>query len=272
LTLSSGSVFFIGTATTLITYGGFSILTDPNFLHSGDHVHLGYGLFSKRITNPAVEIEDLPHLDLCVLSHMHGDHWDRVAKEKLPKELPIVTTPAAANTLKKQGFESRYPLQTWEAVTFIKGSIRLHITSMPGRHGPGMVNALLPPVMGTMLDWEQDGRTCFRLYISGDTLIHDQLAEIPRRYPDINLALLHLGGTKIIGMLVTMDARQGIQAIRILKPEEAIPIHYNDYTVFKSPLEDFVKEVEKAGVNTKMHYLQHGDTFEFEVRNSPAVE
>lgn len=38
---ASGSLFFIGTATVLLRYAGFTILTDPNFLHQGDHVHLG---------------------------------------------------------------------------------------------------------------------------------------------------------------------------------------------------------------------------------------
>jgi hypothetical protein len=57
---ANGSVFFVGTATVLIRYAGFTILTDPNFLHQGDHVHLGYGLISRRQTNPAIEIEDLP--------------------------------------------------------------------------------------------------------------------------------------------------------------------------------------------------------------------
>ena len=95
-----GSVFFVGTATVIIRYGGFTILTDPNFLHAGDHVHLGYGLRSRRLTNPAVEIEDLPPLDLVVLSHLHGDHFDRVAEAKLDKTLPIVTTPTRPVTLK----------------------------------------------------------------------------------------------------------------------------------------------------------------------------
>src|SRR5215210_2999771 len=40
----SGAIFFVGNATVLIRYAGFTILTDPNFLHAGDHVHLGYGL------------------------------------------------------------------------------------------------------------------------------------------------------------------------------------------------------------------------------------
>src|SRR5215213_8707327 len=84
-----GSVFFVGNATVLIRYAGLTILTDPNFLHAGDHVHLGYGLTSTRKTNPALEIEDLPPLDFILLSHLHGDHFDRVAERKLNKATPI---------------------------------------------------------------------------------------------------------------------------------------------------------------------------------------
>lgn len=193
--LAQGSVLFIGTATTLIRYGGFTILTDPNFLHAGNHVHLGYGMTSKRLTNPALEIDELPPLDLCLLSHMHGDHWDKVAEMHLPKSLPIVTTPHAAGVLKKQGFRERYALDTWETLLVTRGQVWLRITAMPGKHGPGLLQALLPSVMGSMLSWGVQGEAPrFHLYITGDTLLHDALQEIPRRYPEIDLALLHLGG------------------------------------------------------------------------------
>jgi hypothetical protein len=38
-----GEVYFIGNATTLITYAGFTLLTDPAFLHKGDYTPLGHG-------------------------------------------------------------------------------------------------------------------------------------------------------------------------------------------------------------------------------------
>src|SRR5436305_8649807 len=98
--LQNGSIFFVGTATTLIRYAGFTILTDPNFLHRGDHVHLGYGLRSRRLTDPALELEQLPDIDLVLLSHMHEDHFDRVVQERLDRSLPIVTTPHAAGALR----------------------------------------------------------------------------------------------------------------------------------------------------------------------------
>lgn len=260
----NGSVFFIGTATTLIRRKGFTILTDPNFLHAGEHADLGYGLKSERLTNPAIEIAQLPDIDLCVLSHMHGDHWDHHAAEKLPKDLPIVTTEQAVKELNEQGFTNVYPLKTWESIVARRDDQWLRITAMPGKHGPPLVAMALPDVNGNMLEWGDGwGEPDFRLYISGDTLIIDDLAEIPQRYPNIDLALLHLGGTKVMGVLVTMDAEQGIKMLRIIQPTGAIPIHFNDYTVFESPLEDFIRLVEKAGLQAQVHYLRHGESFEF---------
>jgi L-ascorbate metabolism protein UlaG (beta-lactamase superfamily) len=263
---ASGEIFFVGTATVLLRYAGFIILTDPNFLHQGEHVHLHYGIRSARRTNPAMEIEDLPPIDLVVLSHMHEDHFDRVVEQKLDKNLPIVTTPHAADHLQKKGFKATQALETWETLTVVKGDSLLRISSMPGRHGPGVINALLPPVMGSMLEFQNHAQqTIFRLYITGDTLVYEQLKEIPKRYPDIDLALLHLGGTKVFGILLTMDARQGVQAVQIIAPHTAIPIHYNDYTVFKSPLEDFMKAIAAAGLEHKIRYLSHGQTYKFSV-------
>jgi len=102
--VDTGSIQFIGTATVLVRYRGLVILTDPNFLHKGEHVHLGYGLTSERLTNPALDFDQLPPIDLVVLSHMHEDHFDKLVQQKLDKSTPIVTTPGAARALKKLGF------------------------------------------------------------------------------------------------------------------------------------------------------------------------
>lgn len=263
-----GSVFFVGTATVIISYGGFKILTDPNFLHAGDHVHLGYGLTSKRLTNPAIEVQDLPDIDFMLLSHLHGDHFDRVAETRLNKTMPIITTGHAAQYLEGRAFRPPVALDTWEDVTIRKGmGAWVRVTAMPGTHAPGPLRKVLPPVMGSMLEFGDAGEdeARLRMYITGDTLIHKELKEIPQRYPEIDLALLHLGGTRVLGIMVTMDAKQGVEAMRIIDPKAAIPIHYNDYSVFKSPLEDFKQAVNEAGFEDRVHYLAHGETHEFEV-------
>lgn len=263
--LARGSIFFVGTATVIIHFAEFVILTDPNFIHRHEKVDLDYGLKATRLTDPALDIADLPPLDLILLSHFHGDHFDQVAVRELDKALPICTTPHAAKELRQRGFTNTQPLETWETLTARKGEVQLQITSCPGRHGPPLIGRVLPPVMGSILEFSRDGQRLLRMYITGDTLVYDQIAEIPRRYPDIDLALLHLGGTRVLGIMVTMDGKQGVRMLKLINPKTAIPIHYNDYDVFKSPLDDFRNEVRAAGLESRVHYLKHGEMYDFEL-------
>jgi hypothetical protein len=54
---------FIGTATlNLLRLGPFTVLTDPNFLHRGQRAYLGRGMWSKRLTDPAIGPGSLPRL------------------------------------------------------------------------------------------------------------------------------------------------------------------------------------------------------------------
>lgn len=262
----TGSIFFVGTATVILRYAGFTILTDPNFLHAGDHAHLGYGITAERRTDPAMDIEGIPpEVDFVLLSHYHGDHFDHLVEEELDKTLPIVTTHHAADNLEEKGFQEAYPLDTWDTIAISKGEVELDITSMPGRHGPPIVEKALPPVMGSMLEFALESETVLKLYITGDTLMYSELEEIPERYPDIDIALLHLGGTEILGVLLTMDAEQGVDAVELFDAETSIPIHYNDYEVFQSPLSDFTDAVAQAGLEDQVAYVEHGDTYGFDV-------
>ncbi len=121
-----------------------------------------------------------------------------------------MTTKHAVGELEARNFRGGIGLDTWETADFKKGSAKLRITSMPGKHGPGIVDFALPDVMGSILDFEtENGMRTLRLYISGDTLIIDELQEIPRRFPEIDLGLFHLGGTRVLGVMVTMDDKQG---------------------------------------------------------------
>ncbi len=85
---------------------------------------------------------------------------------------------------------------------------------------------------------------------TGDTLLIDELRQVPVRHPDLDLGVWHLGGTRIpgvlgLGVLVTMDAREGADLLEIVRPRTTVPVHYDDYGVFTSPLSDFLAEVER---------------------------
>jgi L-ascorbate metabolism protein UlaG (beta-lactamase superfamily) len=258
----AGSLLFIGNATTVIRYGDLTLLTDPNFLHRGQRAYLGNGLTSKRLLEPALRVDELPALDAILLSHLHGDHWDRVAQRGLDHDLPIITTTHASKRLQRRGFPRATGLRTWGRQTLVQGNTRVTVTAMPGRHGPAGVARLLPPVMGSMLEFGPlDGAVALRLYISGDTLVIDDLQQIPVRYPDIDTGIFHLGGTTLPGgVMVTMDGKQGADLMQLLAPRAVVPVHVDDYSVMRSPLSDFRAEVDRRGIGDRVRYVERGQT------------
>jgi L-ascorbate metabolism protein UlaG (beta-lactamase superfamily) len=254
---------FIGNATVLLSWGSFTVLTDPSFLHAGQRVHLGYGLFTARLLDPAMQVEDLPPLDAVVLSHLHGDHWDRVAQRSLDRALPVITTPHASRRLQGlAGFRHAVGVDTWERHTLVKGHELLTVTALPGRHGPALVARLLPPVMGSLLEFgDTTGAVAQRVYLTGDTLMYDRIHEIARRCPDVDLAVVHLGGTTLPGgIVVTMDGRQGADLLSVVRPRRAVPVHVDDYAVMRSPLSDFTNEMSRRGLSGMVRVVGRGET------------
>jgi L-ascorbate metabolism protein UlaG (beta-lactamase superfamily) len=226
------SVLFIGTATTIIRFSGLTILTDPN---------------------SPMNFEDMPPIDFVLLSHLHEDHFDKLVEERFPRDTPILTTTSAALALRRRGFSHACPLRTWDQVEVSKGDAALRIIAMPGRHGPQLVSAMLSPVRGSMLEFRnlRDDRR-YRIYVSGDTLAIRDLYRIPQRFPHVDLVLLHLRGTRELGILVTLNAEQGIEAMWIIQSE-----------LTKEPLEAFSRAVRQAGWEDRVRYLTHGEAYSF---------
>jgi L-ascorbate metabolism protein UlaG (beta-lactamase superfamily) len=252
---------FGGNATTLLRLGPFRLLTDPNFVHRGQRVYLGKGLWTKRLTEPALQPTQLPALDAVLLSHLHGDHWDRIATRSLDKGLPVITTQEAAEALARRGFRETADLRPWQTHELTSGGSTLRITSVPGVHGPGPLAKVLPPVMGSVLELlGSGGEPSWRGYISGDTLYRPFLGEVLERCGPLDVVVPHLGGTKALGFTVTMDGRQGADLVELLKPPLTVPVHFDDYDRFTSPLGDFIEEVRRRRLPGELRPVHRGDT------------
>jgi L-ascorbate metabolism protein UlaG (beta-lactamase superfamily) len=250
---------FGGNATTLLRLGPFTLLTDPNFVPRGSRVYLGKGLFTTRLTEPALQPTQLPPLDAILLSHLHGDHWDRVATRHLDKGTPVVTTQEAARALSRRGFGSTADLTPWQTHELTSGAHTLRITAAPGVHGPGPMGKLLPPVMGSVLELMTGGEVTWRGYISGDTIYRSYLVEVLERCGPLDVVVPHLGGTRALGVTVTMDARQGADLVQLLSPKVTVPVHFDDYSRFRSPLGDFVDEVRRRRLPGELRPVHRGD-------------
>lgn len=262
--MSRPTLEFIGTATTLLRLGPFTLLTDPNFLHRGQRAYLGRGLFSRRLTEPALQPAQLPALDAIVLSHLHGDHFDRVARRELDRDVPVLTTPSAARRLGRWGFGRSEGLPTWESATLESDGARLTVTAVPGQHAPGPARPLLPAVMGSVLELDTGPGRPFRLYISGDTLYRPWLREVSERCGPLDAMVVHLDGTRILGLLVTMDGRQGADLVELLGPPVTVPVHYDDYGVFRSPLADFLRQCRDRALPSQIRTVARGETVALE--------
>lgn len=259
--MSTATLQFIGTATTLIRLGDFTLLTDPNFLHRGQRAYLGRGLFSKRLTDPAMDPNDLPPIDAIVLSHLHGDHFDRVARKHLARDLPILTTPQAADKLYSWRFDGAEAMRTWDSVPLTRGDESLVVHSTPGEHTPGWASRLLPPVMGSVLEHRATSTgEPFRVYITGDTLYRPWLREVADRFGPLDAMVIHLGGTRALGLLVTMDAAQGASLVELVEPAVTVPVHFDDYTVFRSPLDEFVSRWRQDSLPGQLRLVERGQT------------
>ena len=104
--------------------------------------------------------------------------------------------------------------------------------------------------------WQRD----LRVYITGDTLDVPRLNEVSERFPDVDVMVTHLGGTKVLGVLVTMDGRQGTDLVERVRPRTVVPVHYDDYGVFRSPLADFVDEMSSRGHAARLRTVGRGQT------------
>lgn len=136
----------------------------------------------------------------------------------------------------------------------------LRITAVPGQHGPAVVHRALPPVMGSVVDLERAGRRVLRVYVTGDTLCRPWLRAVRERLPDIDVMVAHLGATRVLGVLVTMDGVQGADLVELIDPGSTVPVHFDDYPVFRSPRSEFESEMTVRGLAGGLRPVERGET------------
>lgn len=184
-------------ATLKLNYAGRTILIDPDFgpLHSRRSI-------AGRSANPMVELPMpidaiLARVDTVIVSHLHADHFDDVAKERVPKQLPLICRPGDEAAIAKAGFQSVTPL-----VNFLRlGTIV--IKPHPAQHGTGAVVETMGPVMGFSL--EAPGEPT--LYWCGDSVLYPPLLEAVKA-TDPDVIVTHSCGALWDGTLIVMDAEQ----------------------------------------------------------------
>lgn len=253
----------IDTACILLEINGFKILTDPTLDKAGGIYHHGFGTFSKKISNPALETVDLSNVDLILLSHhQHKDNFDVRGKEFTSQISTVLSTKQAAKEI-----PGVIGLDDWESVPIQTPAVTgLKITATPAQHRPWWIPEFLSgKVIGFVIQF--DGQKDGSIYISGDTVYFRGIDEVARRF-QIDLAIMHVGSVQFRYLTgfgkYTMDSKDLIRSIQILKPRQVIPIHSRGWTHFKES-EKHLKDAlfQHLELAKKIHYLNSGERTEF---------
>jgi L-ascorbate metabolism protein UlaG (beta-lactamase superfamily) len=94
----------VGGPTLLVETGGWRLLTDPTFDPPGRRYDFGRGTSSRKLTGPALSVEQLGRVDAVLLTHdHHGDNLDDAGRALLATVPTVVTTVAAARRLSAAG-------------------------------------------------------------------------------------------------------------------------------------------------------------------------
>lgn len=190
----------IRNATLRLRYAGHILLIDPYL--ADRHSLPAYANLSR---NPLVDLplpaaEVIAGSELTLVSHLHTDHFDAVAQERLPKDAPLLCQPVNEAAIRGKGFQNITPV----VAAYAWGDI--HIQRAPGRHG---TSADILQMMGTVSGFILQAAGEPTVYWVGDSVWYDDIAAaIDQWQPDV--IVTHSGGA-VWGSqreLIIMDAAQ----------------------------------------------------------------
>lgn len=250
------AITVLGGPTAVIDIGGLRIVSDPTFDEAGPHGYL------TKTTGPAVDEDGVGPVDLVLVSHeAHPDNLDERGLV-FAKNAPLVLTgPLAAGRLRPPAVG----LSPWTChfLPRADGGGDLTVLAVPAVHGPedgerdadGNVNC---EVTGFILT----GQGLPTVYVSGDNASIRTVAEISRRVPDIDAAVLHAGAarvpTKFDGRPLSLDSRGASAAAAVLGADTVVPAHYDGWAHFSEGLPEIELAFHEAGLSSVLRVAAHG--------------
>lgn len=260
---------WIGGPTFLLRVGRFTLLTDPMF-GTGPAAFVMNGHPSTGEDNvPIARLTDLPAfdltgLDMVLVSHLHTDHFDAVAKAQLDKRLPVVAPEGQAATLRAGGFERAQGLEWLQSLELVKESESLRVLAVPARHSADdAVNAELGVVNGYLLT-HRAAHAERRIYWTGDTVWFDALERVRELSGAPDLLLPHLGGVGAGGPWgrMTLDAAEAVRLVKLFTPGAVIPIHHTTFSHYVEPVSAFASALGRTPYATSLVMLNEGEIWE----------
>jgi L-ascorbate metabolism protein UlaG (beta-lactamase superfamily) len=260
--MNSLRITLIGGPTALIEVDGFRLLTDPTFDAPGayqlPHVTL------EKLSGPALGAEAIGEVDAVLLSHdQHADNLDHSGKAFLAKAKRVLTTVAGAKRLGGHA-EGLMPWATTELAG--KDGRSLTITATPARHGPAGIEPLSGDVIGFVLTSKDKSPP---IYISGDTVWYDGVAEVARRFK-AGVVLPFAGAAQTRGPFhLTMDTNDTIETARAFPDAVIVPLHTDGWAHFRQNAKDLRASFDTLGFGSRLKILEPGVATVIETAHLP---
>ncbi|MDF3819977.1 MBL fold metallo-hydrolase [Leptospira sp. 96542] len=239
------SVTWVGHASTLIQLDNVNILTDPIWSERCSPVSFAG---PKRFTKPGLSLDDLPPIDIVILSHNHYDHTDLPTLKELERRFhPRFFIGLGNQTwLQKEGLGSVSEMDWWDKIE-VKG-IRLHFT--PSQHFSG--RGLFDRDETLWGSYVLEGKSQ-KVYFGGDTGYYSHFREIGERFGSFDVAILPIGAFEPRWFMapVHVDPAETVQAFVDLRAKYLIPIHYMTFVLSDEALDSPVPLAKEAMAKLK---------------------
>ena len=229
----------IGHATLLIQCDSINLITDPLFSdHAGPFGKIG----PKRVKEPGIPIEMLPHIDVVFISHNHYDHLDAFSVKVLDQNFrPTFIVPLGVKQqLEKWNVKGTIIELDWWQTHKIQ---TLTLTSVPAQHWSrrGFFDTNKTLWMGGVFSFDQQET----IYFAGDTGYGEHFQDISKKFPSIHVALLPIGSYKPIEIMKAqhMGPKDAVQASKEMSIGMMIPIHFDVFALGSEMFEEAKNEL-----------------------------
>ncbi|MCE2992405.1 MAG: MBL fold metallo-hydrolase [Candidatus Jidaibacter sp.] len=242
---------YVGHATVLLQVDGINILTDPVFSK-----RVGpFGMGPKRVIDPGVKLEDLPKIDVVLISHNHYDHMDKATiKTLVARDNPKFITPLGNDAIIKS-FTSKANVESLDWFQSIELD-SLVINVMPALHWSSRFVLDRNKALWSSFVVETSAGN---IYFAGDSgygsgTVYEAIRD---KFGDIKLALIPVGTyePRDFMMMVHNNPDDAMRAFRLINAEYGMAIHHSVFQLSDESIEqqhsDFIKALEESDVSPK---------------------
>ena len=235
-------VTFINHATVLVQAGGLNVLTDPIYAERASPLPFAG---PKRVRAPGIRFEDLPPIDVVLISHSHYDHLDLETLDRLDKTNSTLFVTGLGNDLllKKHQIGHARALDWWQSIDLPGQHAR--ITSVQSQH---WCNRSLNDSDVALWSAFVVETLAGKFYFAGDTGYGPHFAEVGRRFPGLRLAVLPIGAYKPAWFMAPMhqSPTEAVRAQRDLGAGTAVAMHFGTFPLADDAIDEAPRALQEA--------------------------